>query len=85
MDESQSPYRVNWFVILYEMYDEIADINLSQSPYRVNWFVILKMSISWLKDENVSIPLSGQLVCNLILEICDDVKSLNPLIGSIGL
>ena len=42
-------------------------IEKSQSPYRVNWFVIAPFI--FMKALEVSIPLSGQLVCNKVIYI----------------
>ena len=82
---SQSPYRVNMFVIGMS-HSRATWLWLSQSPYRVNMFVIQDENQDENQDE-VSIPLSGQYVCNLkfLKKLSLFFYRLNPLIGSICL
>ena len=63
MLSSQSPYRVNMFVMVIQNAKKAKMIMESQSPYRVNMFVI-KDDTKTDDDTKVSIPLSGQYVCN---------------------
>ena len=68
MTKSQSPYRVNMFVTT-GLRPCIQNVQMSQSPYRVNMFVTKIPYKSTDSSCNcVSIPLSGQYVCNAPLK-----------------
>ena len=47
--KSQSPYRVNWFVMPIFRRVTNEELRESQSPYRVNWFVILILLMAVLR------------------------------------
>ena len=66
LKKSQSPYRVNMFVTGIGI-KLCTTLSKSQSPYRVNMFVTLFTQKIYQLIGRVSIPLSGQYVCNFTI------------------